>query len=422
MSDNLEYAGSDAGPVESSQVQISPVPRISIQAFCETAAVAETIEDVGIDRRMSKAHVKVHMGGVEAAVEAFRNAPTPNLIVIEDNHDREQILSELDALSESCDPGSKVMIIGQTNDIILYRELMARGIDEYLVSPIDTLTFIKSVSELYANPEAEPLGKVIAVTGAKGGVGASCIAHNLAWSISRDFDLSTVIADLDLAFGTTGLDFNQDPPQGIAEALFAPDRLDANLVDRLLSKCTDRLSILAAPATLDRAYDFNEDAFDNLIEILRSTTPLVVLDVPPTWNAWTKRVLVGADDVVITACPDLANLRNAKSLVDTLRSARPNDSKPKLIMNMTGVPKKPEISIADFGKALELEPVGVIPFDPKLFGTAANNGQMLAEVEDGNKMTEIIDDVAAQLMGRVERKPERRGLALPFVPRLRRKK
>lgn len=406
---------------DSSQVQIAPVPRISIQAFCETSAVAEMIDDASIDRRMAKAHLKVHMGGADAAVEAFASAPTPNLIVIEAGNDQHALLRQLDALAELCDPGTKVVVVGRFNDIVLFRELIARGISDYMITPIKTLTFIESVSRLYVDPDAEPVGRVIAVTGTKGGVGASCLAHNIAWEISREFDLSTIIADLDLGFGTAGLDFNQDPPQGIAEAIFAPDRLDANLLDRLLSKCTDRLSLLAAPATLDRLYDFDESTFDNVIEIMRASTPLVVLDVPQTWTAWAQRLLVGADDVVLVAAPDLANLRNAKNLVDTLRAARPNDSRPKLLMNMIGVPKRPEISVADFGKALDLEPIGSVPFDPKLFGTAANNGQMLGEVESASKITETVNQVALELMGRKEIKAPKRKIALPFISRMRKK-
>ena len=144
------------------------------------------------------------------------------------------------------------------------------GIDD---ASLDVLEFIRAISHLYTSAGAGPVGKIVAMTGAKGGTGASTIAHNIAFSIARDLNIQTVIADMDLGFGTVGLDFNQDPAQGVAEAVFAPDRIDQNLVDRLLSKCGERLSILAAPAVLDRTYDFPETAFDFLIDILRATTP-----------------------------------------------------------------------------------------------------------------------------------------------------
>lgn len=422
MQSEAHMMGHDQETIDSSNVQIAPLPRISIQAFCETAETSAMIESVINDRRMIKAHIKVQAGGAAGAVEAYSQAPTPNLIVIESNSEPAMLIGQLDALAEYCDPGTKVVIIGKSNDIHLYRELVARGVSEYIVAPIGQIDFIKTLSELYTAPGTGPLGRMIAIVGAKGGVGASTIAHNIAWAASRNLDMSTIIVDLDLGFGTAGLDFNQDPPQSISDAVFSPDRLDANMLDRLLSKCTDKLSILAAPATLDRLYDFSETAFDGLIDLLRSSTPLVILDVPHVWTAWTRRLLVGADEVVIVATPDLASLRNSKNLIDTLRAARPNDSPPKLVMNMTGVTKRPEISVADFSKALETDPTGVIPFDPKLFGTASNNGQMLSEVDAKCKISEAIDTIAFTLMGRTEIKNQKRSLLQPLVSRFIRKK
>jgi len=402
--------------------QIAPVPRISIQAFCESQDVAQVIENAAVDRRMSKAHVKVHMGGVLAAIEAYRSAPTPNLIVLETFSDRLMLIEQLESLAEFCDAGTKVMVVGHENDIALYRELTSRGVSDYVVAPIDILSFIGQVSLLYNGTSADALGRMIAVVGAKGGVGASTIAHNLAWSISRLLEYQTVIVDLDLPFGTTGLDFNQDPPQGIAEAVFSPERLDSNFVDRLLSKCSDTLSILAAPATVDRLYDLPEQAFDATLDILRSTTPSIILDVPHQWSAWTRRVLVAADEVVVVASPDLANLRNTKTIVDVLRAARVNDRPPRVILNNVGVARRPEISLGEFAKAIEIEPAAIIPFEPRLFGTAANNGQMLAEVEAGSKIVETIDDVARALMGKATGRRAKRTLLAPLLERLSRKK
>ncbi len=165
-------------------------------------------------------------------------------------------------LAEYCDAGTKVVVLGKLNDIILYRQLIARGVSEYLVAPFGVVDFIQAISQLFSVPGAKPLGRVIAVVGAKGGVGASTVAHNLAWSLASVTEMATIIADFDLAFGTAGLDYNQDPPQGVAEAVFAPDRVDAVLVERLLSKCGEKLSLLAAPATLDRVLDFSEASFE----------------------------------------------------------------------------------------------------------------------------------------------------------------
>jgi pilus assembly protein CpaE len=401
---------------------IAPLPRITLQAFCETPAVAATMQAAVADRRMDKAHARVQMGGPAAAVEAFRAAPTPNVIVLEAVADPATLVSHLESLSESCDPGTKVVVIGHVNDVQLYRDLIRRGVSEYLIAPLEPLDILRTLSELYISPEARNLGRVIAVMGAKGGVGASTVAHNISWAIARNLDASTVVVDLDIAFGTAGLNFNQDPPQGIAEAVFAPERLDSNMLDRLLSRCSDNLALLAAPAILDRTVDLDEDALEQLLDLLRASVPCIILDVPHQWNAWVKRTVLGADEILIVAEPELASLRNAKNLVDLSRATRPNDAVARLVLNRVGVPKRPEINAGEFSKALGIDVLSTVPFDAQLFGTAANNGQMIAEVQAGSKATEAFTQIASALTGRGEAKRGRRSLLEPFVAKLKRRK
>jgi pilus assembly protein CpaE len=264
------------------------------------------------------------------------------------------------------------------------------------------------------------VGRMIAVVGAKGGVGASTVAHNVAWAIARDLALDSVVIDLDLAFGTAGLDYNQDPLQGIANAVFSPDRLDTSFVERLLAKCTDRLSLLAAPASLDRVYDLGAEAFDSIFDTMRMTTPCIVLDVPHQWSGWAKRALVGADDILIVAEPDLANLRNTKNMLTVLKAARPNDRPPQYCLNQTRMPKRPEIDARGFTKTIETPPIATIPFDSRLFGTAANNGQMIAEIAARHRTTQTFLQIAQRLTGRGETK-QRRSLLSPILKMLRAK-
>jgi pilus assembly protein CpaE len=390
-----------------------------MQAFCETQELANSVQGASSDRRMAKAHVKVQMGGLAGAVEAYRGAATPNVIMVEHNGSGIELIEGLDRLAECCDAGTKVIVVGRLNDIVLYRELVRRGISDYLISPLAPVDVVRAVSGLFTSPQAEPVGRVIAIVGAKGGVGASMIAHNVAFAIARDLALDTVIADLDLAFGTAGLDFNQDPPQGVADAVFAPERVDNNFIDRLLSKCTDHLSLLAAPATLEREYDFGTDTFDPIVDSMRSTVPYIVLDLPHLWTGWAKHALVSADDVLLVASPDLANLRNAKNLFDFMRAARPNDRPPFYVLNQVGMPKRPEVKPADFAKALDAQPIATIPFEPQLFGTAANNGQMISEVSPKHKTAEIFLMVAKALTGRVEMKKQKRDLLSPLLAKMR---
>ncbi len=419
---NLAFDMTDGEDVIKRPPEARAIPRITIQAFCDTPEVAGTIETAAMDRRMSRAHVKVHTGGLNAAAEFYRSAPTPNLIMVESRLPHDEIVAALESLAEVCDAGTKVMVIGHSNDVRLYRELLKRGVSEYLVAPVDVMSVIASISGIYHDSGTEKLGQVYAFIGAKGGVGSSTIAHNVGWCMSTLFRSEVVVMDLDLPFGTANINFDQDPVQGIAEAVFSPERIDEVYLDRLLAQCAEHLSLLAAPSTLDRVYDFDADAFTSIIDTAQRTAPLLVLDVPHIWSGWSRSTLAQADEVVITAVPDLANLRNTKNMVDMLKKLRPNDAPPRLVLNQAGIAKRPEISPADFSEPLGLSPMAVVPFDPQLFGNASNNGRMLGEMDSKHPAVQMIRDIAHVLTGRGEIKTKKQPILADLLGKLKRKK
>jgi pilus assembly protein CpaE len=195
------------------------------------------------------------------------------------------------------------------------------------------------------------------------------------------------------------------------------------LLDRLLAKCSDHLSLFSAPSVLDRNYEIDPQAFDWVLDVVRQNVPHVAIDVPHVWTPWAKQVLLQADEIVITAMPDLANLRNAKNLVDLLKTQRKNDRQPHLVMNFMGMPKRPEISIKEFGEALGLVPRVAIDFDCEVFGTAANNGQMVEELSAKSKAAENFRSLAYALTNRSEpKKTEQKSLLAPLLARFNKKK
>lgn len=377
------------------------IPRIAIHVFAERQDTLASAERAGQDRRLSRATTQILAGGVPAAVQAYQHEPTPPLIVVECLADPATLLNHVDALAEVCDAGTKVIVIGATNDILLFRELMRRGVSEYLVAPIQPLQLIAAIGGLFSDPSAPFVGRTIAFVGARGGCGASAVAHNTAYAISERIGANAVIVDYDLPFGTAGLDFNQDPLSGVADALGQPDRLDATLLDRMMVRCTDKLSLFAAPATLDTDWEISPEAFEEVTSRIRGTAPFVILDLPHLWSSWMRRTLISADEVVVVATPDLASLRNAKNMIDLIRQGRPNDAPPRLVLNQVGLPGRPEIPTKDFGAALGVHPSLVIPFDAKLFGAAANNGQMIIDAAAKSKAAEAFQTLA-QIVSRRE--------------------
>nr|WP_313519834.1 AAA family ATPase [Brevundimonas diminuta] len=384
----------------SASVEVS-IPRIGVHIFAERQDTAAAAERAGQDRRMARATTQIRLGGVQAAIEAYQAEPTPPLIIVESLKAPQDLLAEIDQLAQVCDAGTKVVIIGATNDILLFRELMRRGVSEYLVAPVQPLQLIAAIGGLFADPAQPFVGRTIAFVGARGGAGASAVAHNTAYAMSERIGVNTVIVDYDLPFGTAGLDFNQDPLNGVADALNQPDRLDPTLLDRMMVRCTDKLSLFAAPATLETDWDIGAEAFEEVTTRIRATAPFVVLDLPHLWSGWMRRALIAADEVVVVATPDLASLRNAKNMIDLIKQGRPNDAPPRLVLNQVGIPGRPEIPAKDFGAALGVHPSLSIPFDAKVFGAAANNGQMIVDAAAKTKAAEAFETLA-QIVSRRE--------------------
>jgi len=413
-SDNALISADAERALAPTDLVIPPIPRISVHAFCLSENTARVIQNAKEDRRLARAQVNVDMGGAAAAVAYFSEAPTPNLVVVEMEASAETIFNQLADLADVCDPGTKVIVTGECNDIRIYRALIREGISEYLVTPFTSIQLIETIGGLYEDPEAAPLGRVTAFIGSKGGSGASTIAHNVAWTFASQFQEETTIVDLDLAYGTACLNFNQDPTAGLADALAAPERMDDVLLDRLLIDCGPNLHIFSAPSSLDRDYETSPHAFETILDTVRKNVPNVVVDVPNVWTDWSKMVLLTADQIVIVSVPDLASLRNTMNLFEVFKTARPNDPLPHLVLNKTGLAKKIEITQRDFTEALHREPSVVIPFDAELFGKASNNGQMIGEIDKRGELSAKFVQLTSLITGR-EARTEKKSSVLDLL-------
>jgi pilus assembly protein CpaE len=374
-----------------------PLPSISVHAFCDRQETAHCINETTRDWRMRRTNVKIYMGGLPAAIDFYHKENTPSLILIESGMRGEELFNQLEQLASVCDEGTKVVMIGAANDIRLYRQLMDKGVSDYLVPPLHPLHVIRSLGDLYADPDQPFIGRVAAFFGAKGGVGSSALAHNTAWVLSESLGQETALVDLDASWGTTGLDFSYDNMAGLEEALGEPDRLDETLMDRIMIRHTAKLSILPTSGSLNMKPVMNSDSYEAVVNAVRGISPLSVLDLPHYWSDWTTNVLTSVDDVVITANPDLAGMRNAKNLIDFLKTQRPNDPDPILILNCVGMAPKTEISVKDFGAMVGQDPNIVIGWDPDSHFEATNEGKMLADVKTAASTVQGLEYLANRL-------------------------
>jgi pilus assembly protein CpaE len=376
------------------------IHRFNIEAFPLTRETEAALEGLRAERDFSKVKLSILFGGLPRAVKHYADNPSPRVIIVEDPSGIDQLLKNLEQMADVVEPGRKVIVIGSINDVQVYRRLVSQGITEYLVGPVSTQEIVEAVVEAIRDPSAKQQGRLISFIGARGGVGNTTIAANTAWTLADMTKDETILLDLDLNFGTAALALNVDPKQSIGDALLDTERLDSTLVERFLMEHDEYLSVVSTQGTLKEIYRATTESVERLIDLLRQMAANVVVDMPRHWTDWSSNLLVLSDEVVITAAPDLANLRDAKMLVDWLRSRRGEQANVRLVLNRLDAAKKTQLSVKDFQDSLRLAPVGVLQFDPQIFGQLANNGQVFGEGARSHKSAATFRQLATTLGAR----------------------
>lgn len=381
------------------------VPHLTVAAFCLTATTDGAITRASGDRRLTRVKTQINKGSVDEARRMFETEQTPSLLIVEIDTSGETLLEQLDSLAEVCDPTTKVVIVGVENDIRLYRTLMERGISEYLVGAITPLTYVAMIQRLFGQESDSKLGKVYAFVGAKGGVGASTLAQNVAWTIAEEQSSPTLLLDLDFRFGSAAINLDLKPMTGLEKYVTDPEKLDAALLDRLIVQRGEYLSVL--PGFDDVLCDIEPapEAIERLIEIARASFPHVVVDLPHDWSAASRDTLTSADHVILVTAPDLSSLRNSLALTERLRALRPNDAPPMVILNACRMPKRKEIAAGKFAASLGLETYSTIAFDPATFGAASVKGQTIREQSPRGKAQKSIRRIVHNLAGKTNKRP-----------------
>ena len=376
------------------------IHRFNIEAFPLTKETEAAVEGLRNEREFAKVKLSVMFGGLPRAIKHYHDNPSPRVMIVEDPSTIEQLLKNLEGLAEVVEPGRKVIVIGSINDVQVYRRLVSQGVTEYMVAPVTTQQLVETIAEAVADPTAQSRGRLIACMGARGGVGNTTVATNLAWSLGELTKEETILLDMDLNFGSAALAMNLDPKQSLGEALADYDRLDTVLLERFMVEHDEYLSVLSTQGTLKDNFRASVEAVEKLIDLARQMASYVVVDLPRQWNDWAAGVLVLADEVVLTATPDLTNLRDCKMLVDWLRGRRGEQANLRLIINKLDAAKKTQLSLKDMQESMKLAPIGTILFEPALFGQLSNNGQVFGEGAKSHKCTATFRQLALATGGK----------------------
>lgn len=356
---------------------------------------------------------RVHRGGIAAAIRALATDRSPQILAV-DLSESEDPRADINALADVCEPGTLVLTVGTLNDVVLYRDLLASGIHDYLLKPLDHQALRDSIALAQAaltEPAPEPSAqgtpescRLIIFTGTRGGAGASMIASATAWMLAEDYGLRTTLLDLDVKFGTAAMTFDLEPGRGLIDALDNPTRVDSLFVDRAVLKVTDTLGLLGAEAPLGDPVTLESASLTPLLDELRGRNDAIILDLPHDALTEVPIMLADASDIVVVTELTLAATRDAIRLISFLTDSAP-DATLRLVANKISGAAANEVSRKDFEASVERRIDCMAPTDTKAVVMAAKQGQSIAQSAPNGKLVSAIRPLARALAGPAAAEP-----------------
>jgi pilus assembly protein CpaE len=347
-------------------------------------------------------------GGVAKAIEYLSEQRSPHLLIV-DISGIDLPLSQIQILADVCEPGTTVIAIGDRNDVALYRDLQEAGVSNYIVKPLTRELLTKALA-LKTNGSGDmgkaslKLGKMVSFIGARGGVGTTTLAANLAWYLANRQSRRVALVDLDLQHGDCALLFNAATTSGLRDALANPLRLDPLLLDRIMTRCGERLLVLGGEEPIQDHVQFTPVAADTLFSVLRSQFHYVIVDVPRIATPAYRRALEIADRRVIVVDQTMRSMRDGVRLKKMFGDGDDVQTEHRniFIVNRTGETGHHGLSLKEINKTLQVQPTSTIPFLPSLMTPAAHHGTIAATKR--GKFADAVAAVALELSGRKRRR------------------
>lgn len=362
-------------------------PRDPFHAFVCDDHSFDVLRSVAAD--LGWAPEKVNKGGMRNAVQSLSITASPQILFV-DMSESGDPLNDINSLAEVCEPGTVVIAAGQVNDVRLYRDLVASGIQDYLLKPFgadqvrDALTQAQAVFLAPRDAAPERPHMTVAVIGTRGGTGASSIATSLAWMMSEKKKRATALLDLDVHFGTNALAMDLEPGRGLTDAIENPSRIDGLFIERAMVRASDTLAILSAEAPISQPILTDGGAFYQLLEEFRAAFECSVIDLPRNMLVQHPHLANDVDVTLVVTELTLAAARDSIRILSWLKTHAPQ-SRVLVVANRVH-PGAPEITRKDFEQSIERKVDVVIPFDLRIAAQAAKLGKTLAETAKGSKV------------------------------------
>jgi pilus assembly protein CpaE len=371
--------------------------------------------DAGTERVLQEASVllgrsAIMRGGIAKAIDYLSEERSPHLLLV-DISGIDLPLSQIHTLADVCEPGTTVVAIGDHNDVGLYRDLIDAGVSHYIVKPLTRELLTKALTPKVNSGDigrsSLKLGKLVSVIGARGGVGATTLACNLAWHLANRQSRRVALVDLDLQHGDCGFLFNLNTTPGFRDALANPLRLDHLLLDRIMTQHGERLFVLGSEEPLHEHVQFTAPAIDALFSVLQSQFHYVVVDVPRSSAPAYRRAVEIADRRIIVVDQTMRAMRDASRLIKLFNSGTPGiehsaEHRNIFVVNRIGEAGNRSLSLKEIQSILKVQPTSLIPFLPSLMTPAAHAGEIAANKR--GKFADAVGVLALELSGRHQRR------------------
>ncbi len=383
----------------SSRGTVVPIGRNQFVATACDDVIRDVIKAVAA--QLGYPSVQFVDGGADALLSPIVSSGNVPVVMVVDISDTPEPLAVMEAIQAHLSGRTKVVAIGMVNDVGLYRRLLDMGVADYLVKPVHGPTLLNALQSASRVAEREQApakaGRLIALIGARGGVGATTLAVSTAWSMSADKRMNVVLVDLDLHFGTLALSLDLEPGRGFREILANPARIDSVLIRSSMVIVNERLRVLASEETLDETIDVDSEGLEALIGNLSGSSDCVVVDLPRSLDELSRHVLARADVVGIVTEQSLPAMRDTQRLLALFKGLRPG-GKTMVIANRVGGVSG-EVGRVDFERGIGAKIDFSIPFDTKTAIAAAERAKAFIDVARDAKTAAALRELATELSG-----------------------
>lgn len=384
---------------------------LAVMAFVADDVTRQTLIRLAADQKWRDPVIMT--GGIEAARKKLHNSASPGLLIVDLSESKNDPLAEINELAELCEPGTRVIALGTANDVRLYRSLIDAGVTDYLVKPVTTGDLVRTINHAVSNQKADPAagkqGRITVMLGARGGVGASTVATNLAWLLSQEQGQNVVLVDLDLAFGTIALSLDIEPGSGFRDVLQNPSRIDPLFLERASLRVNDTLAILGTEEPLVGGGHLNPEAFMPLLTELGKTFDHIVLDIPRAFALQHPELLATATTTVLVTDLSLSAMRDALRIRSMVREVAPHTNL-MVVVNHTRPVGKGDMPLVEFEKSIDDTIACDIPYDAKAAAQATGEGKPIAAVVKASKATQAMRKISQGMAATKAKK--KKGFAL----------